>query len=214
MAAKKKVAQVPAGRQAAYTARNRAKLLHSAQQVLADIGPTATIEQIAEIAEVSPTTIYKYFDNKEILFREALGLIWREWVEWSYNGAPPAQSIEAVLDSARKLFWVKQTHPLMAKILHNTLENPMFIIQAVSGGATEVFRGLAERGDLSNQNFENRILLWAYCLAGLMTAVHVTGELSPTDAEVAFGIGLSIWGVSDAKAKKLMARPLVFAPVK
>jgi len=214
MAAKKKVAQASGGRQAAYTARNRAKLLHSAQQVLADIGPTATIEQIANIAEVSPTTIYKYFDNKEILFSQALDLLWREWVVWSYNGAPPAQSLEAVLDSGRKLFWVKQTHPLLAKILHNTLENPMFLIKAVSEGGTEVYRELAERGDLNHQNFENRLLLWAYCLAGLMTAVHITGELSPTDAEVAFGIGLSIWGVSDARAKKLMARPLVFAPVK
>jgi len=214
MAAKKKVAQASGGRQAAYTARNRAKLLHSAQQVLADIGPTATIEQIANIAEVSPTTIFKYFDNKEILFSQALDLLWREWVVWSYNGAPPAQSLEAVLDSGRKLFWVKQTHPLLAKILHNTLENPMFLIKAVSEGGTEVYRELAERGDLNHQNFENRLLLWAYCLAGLMTAVHITGELSPTDAEVAFGIGLSIWGVSDARAKKLMARPLVFAPVK
>lgn len=214
MAARKKVAQVSGGRQAAYTARNRAKLLTSAQQVLANIGPKATIEQIADIAEVSPTTIYKYFDNKEILFSEALDLMWREWVVWSYNGAPPAQSLEAVLDSARKLFWVRQTHPLFAKILHNTLETPMFLIQAVSGGGTEVFRGLAERGELKNQDFENRLLIWAYCLAGLLTAVHVTEQLSPTEAEVAFGIGLSIWGVSDTKAKKLMARPLVFAPVK
>jgi len=214
MAAKKKVAQASGGRQAAYTARNRAKLLHSAQQVLADIGPQATIEQIAHIAEVSPTTIYKYFDNKEILFSKALDQMWREWVVWSYNGAPPAQSLESVLDSGRKLFWVKQTHPLFAKILHNTLENPMFLIKAVSEGGTEVFRGLSERGDLNHQNFESRLLLWAYCLAGLMTAVHVTGELSPTDAEVAFGIGLSIWGVSDARAKKLISRPLVFAPVK
>jgi AcrR family transcriptional regulator len=214
MAAKKKVGQASGGRQAAYTARNRAKLLHSAQPVLADIGPQATIEQIANIAEVSPTTIYKYFDNKEILFSQALDLLWREWVVWSYNGAPPAQSLEAVLDSGRKIFWVKQTHPLLAKILHNTLESPMFLIKAVSEGATEVFRELAERGDLNHQNFENRFLLWAYCLVGLATAVHVTEELSPTDAEVAFGIGLSIWGVSDAKAKKLMARPLVFAPVK
>jgi AcrR family transcriptional regulator len=39
---------------------------------LAEIGPTATIEQIAAYAEVSPATIYKYFENKDQLFVEAL----------------------------------------------------------------------------------------------------------------------------------------------
>jgi len=30
---------------------------------------------------------------------------------------------------------------------------------------------------------------------------------------VALGIGLSVWGISEAKAKKLTSRPLEFAPV-
>jgi hypothetical protein len=41
----------------------------------------------------------------------------------------------------------------------------------------------------------------------------VTEELSPTQAEESLGLALSIWGVSEVKAKKLMSRPLVFAPV-
>jgi hypothetical protein len=47
-----------------------------------------------------------------------------------------------------------------------------------------------------------------------MTAVHLTEEISPTQAEESLGIALSIWGISEAKAKKLISRPLVFAPVK
>jgi hypothetical protein len=38
MAAKKQAPKPPGGRQAAYTARNRAKLLQSALEVLAEIG--------------------------------------------------------------------------------------------------------------------------------------------------------------------------------
>jgi hypothetical protein len=37
--------------------------------------------------------------------------------------------------------------------------------------------------------------------------------MSPDEAEVAFGIGLSVWGLSEARVKKLMSIPLVFNPV-
>ncbi len=214
MATTKDAENFSAGRQAAYTARNRAALLKAGQEVLAEIGPGATIEQLATHAQVSPTTIYKYFSSKEVLFAEGLDHLWREWVVWSYNGAPPASSLEAVMDSARKLFWLNETHPLFAKILRNMLSNPGFLIAAVKGGGTAAFQELAKQGVIPDQNFEERIILWSYCLAGLLTAVYVNEELTPQEAEVAMGIGLSIWGISEAKAKKLMSRTLVFAPLK
>jgi len=46
MAAKKQTAPVLGNRQAAYSARNRAKLIKNAQEILAEVGPSATIEQI------------------------------------------------------------------------------------------------------------------------------------------------------------------------
>lgn len=49
---------------------------------------------------------------------------------------------------------------------------------------------------------------------GLLKSVFVYEELTPAEANVAFGIGLSVWGISDAKAKKMVARPLSFPPVK
>jgi len=198
------------GRQAAYTARNRAAIIKSAQEVLADLGPGATIEQIASHAQVSPTTIYKYFENKEMLFTEALSQIWKEWVIWSYNGVPQGESLESAIDTARKLFWIKQTHPLFAKILHNTLSNPSFLIQAVREGGEKAFKEFAKQGLIEADDFEKRIILYAFSLAGILTAVHVTGEMSPTEAEVSLGVSLSIWGVSEAKAKKIISRPLVF----
>ena len=213
MAAKKQVAKEPASRQAAYTARNRAKLLQSAVQILEEIGPSATIEQISDVAQVSPTTLYKYFENKELFFAEALDAKWREWVTWSYNGAPVGQSLEIVIGSTRKLLWMKQTHPQLAKILQNTLSTPSFLIASVRGPGSKTYKELAERGELENQNFERRLLLWSYCLVGLLTAVHVSEEMSPDEAEVAFGIGLSVWGLSEARVKKLMSIPLVFNPV-
>ena len=213
MPAKKQAAKQPSNRQAAYVARNRSELIKVGQEVLAEIGPAATIEELAAYAQVSPTTIYKYFKNKEVLFSEALSQMWLEWVVWSYNDAPAGQDLETVLTSARKLFWVKQTHPLFAKVLHNTLANPTFIIEAVKAGGVKVFKELANQDLLEKDEFEKRMILWSYCLAGILTAVHVNEELSPSEAEVALALGLSIWGVSEVKAKKLMSKKLIFAPV-
>ena len=214
MPAQKQILKKPGNRQAASTARNRAALIKAGQEVLADLGPGATIEQLAAHAQVSPTTIYKYFVSKEVLFSEAISDMYQGWIIWAYNGAPPGGSLETTLDTARKLFWVKQTHPLFAKILHNTLRDPSFVIASVKIGAEAVFRNYAELGILENEEFDKRFILWSYSFAGIMTSVHLTEEISPTEAEDSLGIALSIWGVSEAKAKKLMARPLVFAPVK
>ena len=213
MPAKKQILKKPGNRQAAYTARNRAALIKAGQEVLADLGPGATIEQLAGHAEVSPTTIYKYFASKELLFSEAISEMYQEWIIWAYNGAPPGGSLETTLDTGRKLFWVKQSHPLFAKILHNTLRDPSFLIAANRIGAEAVFKNYAKLGILANDDFDKRFILWSYCYVGILTSVHLTGELSPTQAEESLGLALSIWGLSEAKAKKMMARPLVFGTV-
>ena len=108
MPTKKPAKKTSGNRQAAYTARNRAALLKAGQEVLADIGPNATIEELAKHAQVSPTTIYKYFASKEVLFAEAMSEIYQRWVIWAYNGKPLGGSLETSLDTGRKLFWVRQ----------------------------------------------------------------------------------------------------------
>jgi len=201
-------------RQAAYTARNRAKLVLAAQRVLAEIGPGATIEQVAEIAEVSPTTIYKYFPNKELLFTEAISQIWAEWLVWAYNGRAVGESLETVIDVARMIFWVKQTHPLFAKILHNSLGNPNMIFRAVGQPATEAFLQLAKRGEIESKNFMERIYLFTWSTAGILVAVHVEESMSPTQADQSLGYSLRVFNVSEAKATKIISRKLVFPPTK
>jgi AcrR family transcriptional regulator len=214
MAAKKQVVQAPGGRQAAYSARNRARLIKDAQIVLAEIGPSATIEQIAAHAEVSPTTIYKYFENKDQLFLEALGEAWIGFLIWANQLKAPGDRLERTLDSGRKVFYARKTHPLFAEMLHNCLtEMPDFLVQSDRGEGKKVFKEVAASGELKADDFEKRYLLWVNIYTGILKSVFVTKELSPSDADVALGIGLSVWGISEAKAKKLVSRPLEFAPV-
>jgi len=214
MAAKKHVENESVSRQAAYSARNRARLVKDAQEVLAEIGPSATIEQIAAHAEVSPTTIYKYFEHKDNLFVEALSTAWVEFLIWANEQKAPGDRLERTLDSGRKLFWAQQTHPLFAQMLHNCLTTmPDFLKQADKGEGKRVFSELAASGEIKQEDFEQRFIMWSEIYSGLLKSVFVTEELTPSEAEVALGIGLSVWGISEAKAKKLISRPLIYTPV-
>ena len=214
MAVKKKAA-VSGGRQAAYAARNRAALVKAGQEVLAEIGPSATIEQLAGHAQVSPTTIYKYFENKDELFIQAMAEMWMSWLQWSSSERTPGTRLEMTLDTGRKLFWAKKTHPLFASMLHNSLvEMPNFLILSDKGEGKRVFSELAASGELKQDDFDQRYILWTNTYNGLLKSVLVYEELTPEEANIAFGIGLSVWGISEAKAKKIISRPLTFAPVK
>jgi len=213
MAVKKQTQAATTSRQAAYSARNRARLIKDAQEVLAEIGPSATIEQIASHAEVSPTTVYKYFENKDQLFIEALGEAWIGFLIWSNQFKAPGDRLERTLDSGRKLFWARQTHPQLAQMLHNCLNDMSeFLIHSDNGEGKKTFYEIAKGGDLKLEDFDKRWTLWVNIYNGILRSVFVTEELTPEEANVAFGIGLSVWGISEAKAKKLISRPLAFGP--
>ena len=213
MAIKKK-AVVEGGRQAAYAARNRAFLVKTGQEVLAEIGPSATIEQIASHAQVSPTTIYKYFENKDELFFQAMAEMWMSWLQWSSSESAPGTRLEMVLDTGRKILWARETHPLFADMLHNALvEMPNLPVLSDKGEGKRVFSELAASGELKQDDFDQRFILWTNTYTGLLKSVFVYEELSPAEANIAFGIGLSVWGISEAKAKKIISRPLVFPRV-
>ena len=210
MAIKQQVAPAPGNRQAAYSARNRANLIKCAYEVLAEIGPSATVEQLATHAEVSPTTIYKYFNNKEVLFAEALNQFFDEWIQWSQQGVSPGDPLERVVDTGRKLFRIKQHNPILAQVLHNVLKHPQFAINALEAPGAKVFKSLAKMGAVENEDVEERLILWRYVTAGIMTSLYVIEEISPEGADVAIGIGLSVWGISEARAKEITSRTLVF----
>jgi len=208
MATKKQTILGSSGRQAAYTQRKRAALILAAQEVLANIGPNATIEQIVNQAQVSPNTIYNHFESKEDLLSEALSQIWQDWLIWAYDGAPFGESLQTMITVCRKLFLVGETHPLFSRVLKNTLENPDFVIRAVKGTAMENWKKAMLASGNSVDFFETRVLLWAYSLAGIMHAVYVNQTLSPKQADEALELSFSIWGLSPAKARKLVSQEI------
>jgi AcrR family transcriptional regulator len=198
----------PGGRQAAYTARNRAALISAAQQVLADFGVEATVEQLVAQAQVSPATIYNYFGSKEALLTEALSQMWQEWLAEAYDGKKPGESFDDMMDVCRKLFRVGESHPLFAQVLNKTLKDPSFILAAVGDESLSTLRHAAGPGGLAMSDFDKRVSLFTHALAGIMQDVHITRELTPAEADVSLAIALSLWNLSPAEASRLTSRPL------
>ena len=192
----------------AATTRNRAALIRSAQQVLAEIGPDATVEQFVAHAEVSPTTIYNHFGSKEAMFSQALAQIFREWLEWAHDGIPAGESLEVMIDVCRKLFRVQQSHPLLGQILGKTLDTPSFVIEALIADSLPAIEGVARLGQVSTAEFEKRTRLFAYCIAGILHGVCTTQEMTAKDADASLEIALAIWGLSPEAARAITSRPL------
>jgi AcrR family transcriptional regulator len=198
----------PEGEGSSATKRNRLALIKSAQEVLAEIGPDATVEQFVAHAGVSPTTIYNHFYNKEALFKEALAHAWKEWIDWAHGGIPADESFETMIDVCRKLFRVAKTHPEFSRLISKSLVNPGFVIEAVQADALPALKRVARLGKLNRAEFDKRTRMFSYCIAGILHGVHTTNELSPADADVSLGIALAIWNVSPEKANSIVSRPL------
>jgi len=188
--------------------RNRQSLIKSAQEVLAEIGPGATVEQFVAHARVSSTTIYNHFYNKEAMFKEALAEAWREWIAWAHGGMPADESFETMIDVCRKLFRAPKTHPEFSRLISKSLSYPEFAIDAVGADALPALKKVARIGGLTKSDFDKRTRLFSYCIAGILHGVHATNELSPADADVSLGIALGIWNISPEKAKSIVSRPL------
>jgi len=208
MDANVKSTENPGVRLSAATTRNRAALIRSAQHVLAENGPEATVEQFVAHAQVSPTTIYNHFGSKEAMFTQAFAQIFREWLEWAHDGVPADESLDVMIDVCRKLFRVQKTHPLLGQILGKTLDKPEFVMDAVMADSLPALEAIARLGQLNNADFDKRTRLFAYCIAGILHGVHATQELSPADADVSLEIALAIWNLSPEAARVVTSRPL------
>jgi AcrR family transcriptional regulator len=198
----------PGGTLSSASKRNRLALIKSAQEVLAEIGPEATVEQFVAHAGVSSTTIYNHFYNKETLFKEALAEAWREWIDWAHGGIPTDENFETMIDVCRKLFRAAKTHPEFSRLISKSLSYPGFVIAAVQADGLPALKKVARLGGLTKSDFDKRTRLFSYCIAGILHGVHTTNELSPADADVSLGIALGIWNVSPEKAKSIVSRPL------
>ncbi len=94
----------------------RAKIIEAARTTFGENGyRRTTVKQIAAAAGIAPGTLYTYFANKEDLFSEAVGEIWRRFITGmqsiSVGRGAFLEKLVAFIDFGFDL--IEEIHPLL-----------------------------------------------------------------------------------------------------
>ncbi|MFD1539416.1 TetR/AcrR family transcriptional regulator [Nonomuraea guangzhouensis] len=85
-------------------ARNSEKIVHATRQVWTEVGPDASLEEIANRAGVGIATLYRHFPDKAVLVRAALDQSFTEdiapAIEQALDDDDPRRGMVTVLDAA------------------------------------------------------------------------------------------------------------------
>jgi AcrR family transcriptional regulator len=82
-------------------AANRERLISAAEQVFAERGADAGLDEIARAAGVGPATLYRRFGSKEALVREVLAMFYTRLIELARTAyaEPAATCLDTYLDT-------------------------------------------------------------------------------------------------------------------
>ena len=209
VATRKKPAPANIGRKSAYVARNRAALLRASQRLLAEVGPDASIDQFAEAAEISVSTIYKHFENKEALIAAAYIDAFHEWELWADEQLKGVEDpLEDLVLPMRLFLRVKKTHPLYAAMSARNLADLPKYFHGTEEGLIEHIAELMKAKIIEIESPAIRIRsISASLLAGLADQL-LNPAATEKDADATVEVILSILGISPAKAKKLAHGPM------
>ncbi|MGI9137336.1 MAG: TetR/AcrR family transcriptional regulator [Candidatus Nanopelagicales bacterium] len=197
------------GRKAAYFARNRIALLKAAQAVLAEHGPDATIDQFADAAQISISTIYKHFENKDALVEAALITAMTAWEEWMAGVmAEVTDPLEQLVTPIRLFLRMRTTHPRYAQLVARNLVAVSTHTPALTMGIQAHVKQLLKAGVLKIDNPELRLRNLSAVIFSAMQAQLVDAKSKDAAADLSVEIGLGMLGLTPAKAHKLMTAPL------
>jgi AcrR family transcriptional regulator len=197
------------GRKSVFVARNRAALLRSTQNVLAEIGPTATIDQISEAADLSVSTIYQHFETKELLFQTAISTAMIEWQEWVDPFLSDVEDpMEELILPARLFMRLRETHPRYAQMAARNLNEMARYIPELAGGFSKHVKELAKTKVISVENLEIRIQSFSAVLFSTMSHQLLNPKAKAKEADIALEVAMALLGISPAKAKKLAHKKL------
>ena len=192
------------GRKSAYVMRNRAALLHSTQEVLAVKGQAATIEDIAEHAQIAVSTVYKHFEDKDALISATMMFGFYEWL------ASVQASVEHSTDPLEKLVLpmrafvrVKWTHPHHAQNMVNFSDLVARFVPILSETLIEHIKELikaklltCEDPDVAARNIQAVL----FSTANYQT---INSDAKIADGDASVRVALKMLGISDVKARKL-----------
>jgi AcrR family transcriptional regulator len=207
--AKSAATSVEGGRKSAYVARNRAKIILAAQEVMAQLGTASTVEAVSERAQIASSTIYKHFETRNDLFEAALISAFQDWEAWALAQLPKgATDLELAFLPARLLLRIPETHPIYAKLIGSFSGVGLNVSMVVVNKMNALVWKLVSDGVLKIDDVDIRLRNLQGAI--LQTLEHRIGnpDVSNSDVDKSLEIALSMIGVSPSQAKKLCSAPL------
>jgi AcrR family transcriptional regulator len=193
-----------AGRKSAYVARNRATIINAALEVLAENGLHATMDQVAEASGMAMSTVYKHFKDKDELVATVLLEKFMEWeAQVTEKNALNTDLLEQLVFPMRMFVRIPQTHPSQAKVFVSHFGviasiTPMLEVQLIAH-----VKDLTKAKMLTAVDPKAAAKNLQAIIAFAVVNQVINPKYSVADADMAIQAGLSMLGISDAKAKKL-----------
>ena len=200
----KKAATPETGRKAAYVMRNRMALLRSTQEVLAAKGQAATIEDIAEHAQVAVSTVYKHFKDKDALIEATLMHGFAEWEQWAEAFVKDSPDpLEQLVFPMRLFVRLHETHPHHAQSVVNYFDVVTKLLPIAQEKMVAGITALAKAKVLTCEDpvaaAKNMHAVMSFAIINQVNHPEATGK----DGDKTVRIALSMLGISEAKARKL-----------
>ena len=192
------------GRKSAYVARNRAAILNATLVVLAEHGKEATVEQVAEQAQMALSTVYKHFKNKEELVIETILDSFEKWEAGVESQASQFKDpLERLVYPMRLFVRLNKTHPHHAQTLVNYFDVVAKIVPLLQskliGHIEELSKAKLVSVDDPSVAARNMHAVMTFAII-----THVTNPKSKErDGDDSVRVALSMLGISESKAKKL-----------
>jgi AcrR family transcriptional regulator len=192
------------GRKSAYVARNRVALIKAAQHVLAEIGPDAGIEEFAEAAQISVSTIYKHFENKDALIDAAFVEAFRDWEAWANEVSSKIKDpLEELVVPMRLFLRVKRTHPLYAGMIARNFPNLAKYLSTNTENLQIHVKELHAAKIITCENIPIRVRSISASLVAALGDQFFNPAAKESDGDTAIEVILDLLSIPPAKAKKL-----------
>jgi AcrR family transcriptional regulator len=197
------------GRKAKAVARNRARHLRSAQELIITVGPQATIDEFAEHAEVAVATLYKHFGSKEGMVLAAVDDALQRWEQWMLEVvAPISDPLEQLVATLRVLLRTRDTRPTEGAILARAYQANMAPLEHMGAGFQQHVALLVPQGLLPADHIEGRARALLAVVSDEGVRQMTTPTATPEEADTVLEWALPMLGISPAKAKRLAHAPL------
>ncbi len=200
----KKTVPPELGRKGAYVMRNRAALLHSTQEVLAVKGQAATIEDIAEHAQIAVSTVYKHFKDKDALISATILNAFAEWEIWAESLAMQSKDpLEQLVLPMRLFVRLNKTHPHHAQILVNYFGVVARIVPQLQVKLIAHVSALNKAKLLKLENTSSAAKHFHAVITFAVVEQVTNPKATEKDGDEAVRAALSLLGIPDEIAKKL-----------